>query len=329
MISSVLRGIGLTILTTVLLSSHLSYAQGESSRDNLLSLLSPSQMELRQEALETSLEKLLAEPLWKAEIDKIPVRPEYLRHKEALARKELLRKLFPGEEAFSRLKDNWKRLAALDSTKASLLTSGPALLGPTKGLECAGKMVGNPVALYNNFEIRVDVAKYTLELLASRNGGEKTRLFQCKTGLGSQEFPTPRGSYYIVQIYDDHPLWVPPKDRDWAYGQSPSRSVYGGHMMPFYVKKAQVDRKDDEPLVELEDISPQYQLQDTKTYRIHGTDQPWSVGSAQSHGCVRLLNKTVKQLADTLKMYVGTTVRGETENGTYINLARPVRLVLY
>jgi hypothetical protein len=69
-------------------------------------------------------------------------------------------------------------------------------------------------------------------------------------------------------------------------------------------------------------------LVDNGFYRIHGTDSPWTIGSGQSHGCVRLLNKSVKQLADLMKMYVGTMDRGQTENGVYINLAKPVKMVL-
>ncbi len=322
------KGIGFTVVTILLLGFHSTQTHAESAREYLLTLLSPPEVEDRQEASETSLEKLLAAPLWKAETAKIPLRREYVRYKAELIKRELLGKLFPGEEAFSRLQENWLKLAALGSGRTCFRNPGSGLLDPNDGLESAGKLVAYPVNLYNDFEIRVDRDRYTLELYASRNGRDRTRLFQCRTGLGSSEFPTPKGSYYIVQIYDDHPLWVPPP-RDWAYGQSPSRSVYGGHMMPFYQKRAQKEGKDEELVSELDDISPQYQLLDTKTYRIHGTDQPWSVGSAQSHGCVRLLNKTVKQLADTLKMYVGTTVRGESENGTYINLARPVKLVLF
>jgi hypothetical protein len=124
-------------------------------------------------------------------------------------------------------------------------------------------------------------------------------------------------------------LWIPPATREWAYGQRPSRSVYGGHMMPFFNKKPANRSKDEAVITELDDVAPQMEMVDTETYRIHGTDSPWSVGSSQSHGCVRLLNSSVRQLSDTLKMYVGTAVRGETPNGTYINLARPVKLVLF
>jgi lipoprotein-anchoring transpeptidase ErfK/SrfK len=31
-------------------------------------------------------------------------------------------------------------------------------------------------------------------------------------------------------------------------------------------------------------------------YRIHGTDAPWSVGQAVSHGCIRMYNQDVADL---------------------------------
>lgn len=31
-------------------------------------------------------------------------------------------------------------------------------------------------------------------------------------------------------------------------------------------------------------------------YRIHGTDAPWTIGNAVSHGCIRMYNKDVKDL---------------------------------
>jgi lipoprotein-anchoring transpeptidase ErfK/SrfK len=38
-----------------------------------------------------------------------------------------------------------------------------------------------------------------------------------------------------------------------------------------------------------------------KGYGIHGTDQPRSVGFANSHGCVRLHNEDVEQLFERVR----------------------------
>ncbi len=181
--------------------------------------------------------------------------------------------------------------------------------------------------MFASFQILVDIHKYRLELYGFKNSSDKELIYSCRVGLGSEEYPTPRGSYFIVIIYDDKPLWIPPP-RDWAYGQQPSRSVYGGHMMPFF-KKIPVPEKSEQTVEDLDNIATPMKMVDTGTYRIHGTDSPWSVGSSQSHGCVRMLNKTVKELSDKLKLYVGAGPRGKSENGSYVTLLRPVRLVLY
>ncbi|MEJ2718285.1 MAG: L,D-transpeptidase [Deltaproteobacteria bacterium] len=169
-------------------------------------------------------------------------------------------------------------------------------------------------------------SKFTLELYAYRRNTEKL-LYATRVGLGSPQFPTPRGSYFLMRIYDDRPLWIPPQNRWWAWGQRPSHSVYGGHMMPFFKKVRDRSAVPEDDGLDL--VAPKMKMVDAGMYRIHGTDSPWSVGSGQSHGCVRMLNSTVEKLADKLKMYAGTTTRGHSANGTFVNLARPVKLVLY
>lgn len=41
-------------------------------------------------------------------------------------------------------------------------------------------------------------------------------------------------------------------------------------------------------------------------YGIHGTNKPWSISKAVSHGCVRMYNKDAKALYDTIS--IGTPV---------------------
>jgi lipoprotein-anchoring transpeptidase ErfK/SrfK len=42
-------------------------------------------------------------------------------------------------------------------------------------------------------------------------------------------------------------------------------------------------------------------------FRLHGTNEPWSIGTAVSSGCIRLLNDDVIDLYD--RTPVGTAVR--------------------
>jgi lipoprotein-anchoring transpeptidase ErfK/SrfK len=41
-------------------------------------------------------------------------------------------------------------------------------------------------------------------------------------------------------------------------------------------------------------------------YRIHGTNQPWTIGQAMSSGCIRMANEDVKDLYD--QVGIGTRV---------------------
>ncbi len=41
-------------------------------------------------------------------------------------------------------------------------------------------------------------------------------------------------------------------------------------------------------------------------FRIHGTNEPWSIGTAASSGCIRMLNEEVSELYDNVK--IGTKV---------------------
>lgn len=239
--------------------------------------------------------------------------------------------LFPGKESLDRIHKDLIRVAALPDSPLSVAgKGGERILDHGELLGSAGNLVGDPRSLFASFEILVDRANFSVKLFGVRPGDKRKVLFECRAGLGSPEYPTPKGTYYIVRIFDDKPLWIPPQDREWAWGQTPSRSVYGGHMMPFFTKQQVNQSGASSSIDEIADhVAPPVKMVDGGMYRIHGTDSPWSVGSSQSHGCVRLLNSSVALLSDTLKMYVGTTARGETPNGPYVTLARPVRLILF
>ncbi len=241
------------------------------------------------------------------------------------------RGFYPGSSSLSRIQKDLVKIASLPGNNLAVVAKkGGQILDDASRLSRLGRLVGDPRSLYATYEILVDRAQYSVQLFGIKDDETRTLLFECRAGLGSVEYPTPKGTYYIVRIFDDKPLWIPPPDREWAWGQSPSRTVYGGHMMPLFSKQI---RTKEVSILEtgevLDAIAPPVKMVDSGAYRVHGTDSPWSVGSNQSHGCIRLLNSSVAQLADTLKLYVGTTTRGETANGPYVNLARPVRLILF
>jgi len=224
------------------------------------------------------------------------------------------------------LPQRWTRVASLGPT---VVIPGPRLwplLPNGSALRKTGSLVGDPSGLYSALEIHVYRREYKLRLIGLR-GTEQKVLFETGVGLGSGEYPTPSGRFFITMIYDDHPWWIPP-DREWAWGQSPSRTVYGGHMMPLLSKREMRGGPgaDEE---EFDAVAPKVQIIDSGGYRVHGTDSPWSIGGNQSHGCIRMKNHTVQELANKLKMYVGVTGRSQSANGTYVTLAKPVRITLH
>jgi L,D-transpeptidase ErfK/SrfK len=172
------------------------------------------------------------------------------------------------------------------------------------------------VAPANALEIWVSHSEYDLVVAEGDKG-----LFRCKVGLGSREFPTPIGNYYITHIYDSDPWWIPP-NRPWAYGKSASKRVYGGTMAPLLKKTKPRTLLDGEDFIAME-----CNLVD-HDYRFHGTADPMSIGHNQSHGCVRMFPKDAKRVADLIKDYVGISGRGETPNGTFVVLSRPVLLTI-
>lgn len=201
-----------------------------------------------------------------------------------------------------------------------------AVLAPGESLGSVGTSPGNPQSRFSFLEIEVQHHAHTFRLLGNLPSGQKEVLYECMVGLGNpSEFPTPVGVYYVTHIYDDNPWWIPPRDRAWAAGQSPSRKVYGGIMAPL-LKKRPVRSK--QKFVDAEDkIEGEMKLCDDG-YRFHGTNAPRSIGQNQSHGCVRMLPDDVKKVAALIKDYVGYTDRREAENGTFVMLTSPVRLNL-
>lgn len=88
--------------------------------------------------------------------------------------------------------------------------------------------------------------------------------------IGARAFPTPLGSYQIAAV-ELNPAWVPPES-DWARDREP---MPPGPRNPMGRAK----------------------LEFRPTYFLHGTPEPQSVGSPASHGCVRMRNPDVLDLA--------------------------------
>lgn len=82
--------------------------------------------------------------------------------------------------------------------------------------------------------------------------------------VGQPKYPTPPGAYAVRKIVWN-PAWVPPPGNDWARGKRPQPP--GAAANPMKVVKIFFK----EP-----------------AYYIHGTNDPESLGGAESHGCLRM-----------------------------------------
>ena len=176
------------------------------------------------------------------------------------------------------------------------------------------------------FELEMEVShsEHTLKLIGSTFFGKRNVLYECKVGLGTPDFPTPVGVYYVTHIYDENPWWIPPPS-PWALGESPSQKVYGGTMAPLLQKRlVGLKKQRDPPSDAIEGLAKL----DDSGYRLHGTNAPWSIGHNESHGCVRMLPKDANQVAALIKEHVGTSESSRSANGKFVVLRSPVRLTL-
>jgi lipoprotein-anchoring transpeptidase ErfK/SrfK len=143
-----------------------------------------------------------------------------------------------------------------------------------------GRQAGTPAPSFEEARLRMVIDISERKLYVEEDGRE---IRSYNIAVGTDRHPTPRGSYAVQRIIWN-PRWVPP-DSDWAK---------------------------DEPVREPGD--PKNPMGRVKiffrepTYYIHGTNAATSIGTAASHGCVRMLNNEVIELARLLIERSGTPV---------------------
>ncbi|MGX5850377.1 L,D-transpeptidase [Mesorhizobium sp. PL10] len=89
----------------------------------------------------------------------------------------------------------------------------------------------------------------------------------------------------------DWPDWRPPaemRSREASKGRLPPARVAGGPNNPLGARALYIGNT---------------------LYRVHGANQPWTVGQANSSGCIRMTNKDVIDLYDGAKIGAQIIVR--------------------
>jgi L,D-transpeptidase ErfK/SrfK len=105
-------------------------------------------------------------------------------------------------------------------------------------------------------------ASLTLKRLVIEDGGQVVREYGI--AIGKPSHPTPTGQFTVRKMIWN-PAWVPPKNRAWARGKRPRAPGEPGNPMQ---------------TVKIFFREPYYY--------IHGTNDPKSIGTAASHGCLRM-----------------------------------------
>jgi lipoprotein-anchoring transpeptidase ErfK/SrfK len=111
------------------------------------------------------------------------------------------------------------------------------------------------------------------------NGAHLVRVFPVATGQAA--WPTPLGHFQIV-VKQKNPWWFPPTQDSWAAGAKP---VPPGPGNP---------------------LGTRWMGLSAPGVGIHGTDEPWSIGHSESHGCIRMQVPSAEWLYN--RVQVGTPV---------------------
>jgi lipoprotein-anchoring transpeptidase ErfK/SrfK len=111
------------------------------------------------------------------------------------------------------------------------------------------------------------------------DGTRLVRVFPVATGQAA--WPTPLGQFDIV-VKQKNPWWFPPTQDAWAKGAKP------------------VPPGPDNPL------GTRWMGLSAPGVGIHGTDEPWSIGHSESHGCIRMQVPSAEWLFNRVR--IGTPV---------------------
>ncbi|CAN5881488.1 hypothetical protein BH23GEM7_BH23GEM7_23240 [soil metagenome] len=157
-------------------------------------------------------------------------------------------------------------------------------------------------------ELHLEINIPTLQLIVYE-GDRVLRTYP--VAVGKKDHPTIEGSFEITHA-EWNPWWRPPPGREWTRGREitpPGPQNPMGRVKLFF-----------EPL-----------------YFIHGTSEAESIGSAASHGCVRMRNSDVIALGRLLQERGGANVSAsemdrilaQPRTTRHVRLSRPIPLAIH
>ncbi len=121
-------------------------------------------------------------------------------------------------------------------------------------------------------KIVITISKFRLQLIRD---GKPVMTF--KIAVGQPAYPTPTGDYYVVNKQSD-PTWTPPAGSAWAKGLGPIPPGPGNPLGTRWIGTS------------------------APSVGIHGTNAPSSIGTAASHGCIRMRIPDVEKLYEQVSV---------------------------
>jgi len=167
------------------------------------------------------------------------------------------------------------------SVAAALPRSASAQIELPRTAVTAGRDTSSPQPTGLPLTLSADLGA---RILIVKHGDSTLKTYA--VAIGQDRYPTPVGTFTIEKIVWN-PSWHPPPDADWAKGKKAKGPGDPGN--PMKVVKIFFQEPD---------------------YYIHGTDDVESLGSAASHGCLRMDPSEVADLAKLI-MEHGGQPRGE------------------
>lgn len=168
--------------------------------------------------------------------------------------------------------------------------------------DTVGARAADAAATGASLQLQVDVA--ARKLIVYQDGAQ---IREFDVAVGKPDHPTPTGAFSVKRVIWN-PSWVPPR-APWARG-----------------KKARQPGDPQNPMgrAKIFFLAPDYY--------IHGTNDDASIGTAASHGCIRMRNEEVVELARMLMEHGGAErpeswfarVLNRVRSTQDVKLARPI-----
>ena len=156
-----------------------------------------------------------------------------------------------------------------------MLMVGGALVGSAQQGDTAAAETSATAPAAGPLRLEVSLTDRTLSVFQG-----ETLLNSYPVAIGADQHPTPRGTFSIRRVIWN-PRWVPPNE-PWAKGKTAKGPGEPGNPM------GRVKIFFSEP-----------------DYYIHGTEDQASLGRAASHGCVRMANEDVVEVAKLVMEHGG------------------------